>query len=383
MVPRSVTLCGLAAALCATADAQSSTPVAAVVPAAAAGHAGVGLQADQFSPYKFQGSAAPGLDGWFKDAKLGMFMHWGPVSQVPFTTAPTHLCPHPTTPPLPVAACRPPLPHAQPALALTDLSRFVPDQWGTEISFPLLCSSFPCSPKGPNNTATHITNTAELAAHRQAYADLANTFDPTGFDAANMAKLAKAAGFKYLIYTTMHCDGFVNWPSNVTDYNIANTPWGHKGRGTYSELVKAFRAEGLKVGAYVCPSLWNNDDYFPPKALTSFGPCCRPNYLPASDPERWGKVTSFLHGLVTELSELYAPDTFWFDCSNSPPNTDTHLEAVIETMRQANPDVVINIRGGMWSDYESGDQSERLANTIFGTPHEYVGDYFEVRVPTL
>lgn len=47
----------------------------------------------------------------------------------------------------------------------------------------------------------------------------------------------------------MHCDGFVNWPSNVTDYNIANTPWGKRGRGTYSELVKAFRAEGLKVGA--------------------------------------------------------------------------------------------------------------------------------------
>ena len=47
----------------------------------------------------------------------------------------------------------------------------------------------------------------------------------------------------------MHCDGFVNWPSNVTDYNIANTPWGKKGRGTYSELAKAFRAEGLKVGA--------------------------------------------------------------------------------------------------------------------------------------
>ena len=59
--------------------------------------------------------------------------------------------------------------------------------------------------------------------------------------------------------------------------------------------------------------------------------------------------------------------------------TDTHLEAVLGTMRQANPDVVINIRGGMWSDYtESGDQSERLAQTIFGTPNEFVGDYFEI-----
>ena len=42
----------------------------------------------------------------------------------------------------------------------------------------------------------------------------------------NMARLAKAAGFKYLIYTTVHCDGFMNWPSNLTDYNIMNTPWG-------------------------------------------------------------------------------------------------------------------------------------------------------------
>lgn len=133
------------------------------------------------------------------------------------------------------------------------------------------------------------------------------------------------------------------------------------------------------MGAYVCPSLWNNNSYFPPNALTSFGPCCKPNYLPASDPTRWQQFTTFLHGLVRELSDLFAPDTFWFDCSNSPPNTDTHLEAVIETMRSANPDVVINIRGGMWSDYiESPDQSERLANTIFGTPREFVGEYFEI-----
>ena len=298
----------------------------------ATGEGPLGTGDGPFSPFNFQLSAAPGLDSWFKDAKLGMFMHWGPVSQ-----------------------------------------------WGTEISFPLLCSGFPCHPKGPNNTATTITTPTQLSAHRQAYADLAKTFDPVEFDATNMAKLAKAAGFKYLIYTTVHCDGFINWPSNLTDYNIANTPWGKKQRGTYSELVRAFRLEGLKVGAYVCPSLWNNDSYFPPSALTSFGPCCKPNYAPASDPARWSTFTSFLHGLVTELATLYQPDTFWFDCENSPPMTDTHLEAVLHTIRAANPDAVINIRNGMWSDYtESGDQSERLAQTIFGTPQEFVGDYFEI-----
>ena len=145
---------------------------------------------------------------------------------------------------------------------------------------------------------------------------------------ANMAKLAKAAGFKYLIYTTVHCDGFMNWPSNLTDYNIANTPWGKKGRGTYSELVKAFRAEGLKVGAYVCPSMWNNNSYWAPDALTSTGPVCTPNYTPNTNPATWKTFNTFLHGLVKELSDLYAPDTFWFDCMNTPPMTDTHLETV-------------------------------------------------------
>ena len=161
---------------------------------------------EAFNPFKYKANAAPGLDGWFKDAKFGMFMHWGPVSQ-----------------------------------------------WGTEISFPLVCESLPCSPRGPNNSVAHITTTAELKAHRQSYAALANSFDPVDFDPQSMAKLAKAAGFQYLIYTTVHCDGFINWPSNLTNYNIKNTPHGKKGRGTFSELVKAFRAEGLKVGAYVCP----------------------------------------------------------------------------------------------------------------------------------
>eukprot|EP01079_Euglenida_sp_SAG-EU17-18_P006201 gene6201-6034_t len=274
-----------------------------------------------FNPFKFKGVASPGMDAWFKDAKLGMFMHWGPVSQ-----------------------------------------------WGTEISFPLVCTQFPCSPQGPGNHPVHITDAAELSAHRSAYAALADTFDPTDFNATAMAAAARAAGFRYLIYTAVHCDGFLNWPSNLSAYSVANTPWGRRGRGTYSELVAAFRAAGLKVGAYVCPSLWNSDAYWAPDALSSPGPVCTPNYLPASDAARWGQFTSFLQGLVRELVDLYQPDAFWFDCSNSPPDTDTHLEAVLATIRGANPDAVVNVRGGMWSDYtESNDQSEHLANVVFGT----------------
>ena len=138
-----------------------------------------GTGAAAFSPLNYGAGSgnAPGLS-WFSAAKLGMFMHWGPVTQ-----------------------------------------------WGTEISFPLICASFPCSPKGPGNVPVHIKDAAQLAAHRQAYRDLQHTFNPTAFNATDLAVRARAAGFRYLVFTTVHCDGFANWPSNVTAYNIANTPF--------------------------------------------------------------------------------------------------------------------------------------------------------------
>eukprot|EP01052_Picozoa_sp_SAG31_P007873 SAG31_NODE_384_length_16414_cov_7.492308_6_plen_523_part_00 len=171
----------------------------------------------------------------------------------------------------------------------------------------------------------------------------------------------------------------MNWPSNLTNYSIAHSAWGKRGRGTFSELVTAFRAEGLRVGAYVCPSLWNNNDYWAPNALTATGQACTPNYAPAAEPERWHRFTSFLHGLISELISLYQPDAFWFDCVNSPPNTDTHLEALIQTMRAANPNVVINVRDGLFSDYiGASDNSESVANSLLGVGSEFAGEYFEV-----
>ena len=60
-----------------------------------------------------------------------------------------------------------------------------------------------------------------------------------------------------------------------------------------AELAAAARAHGLKIGAYVCPSLWNNDDYWAPDALTSLsghihGPCA-PTYHTDDDPVRWNR----------------------------------------------------------------------------------------------
>jgi hypothetical protein len=208
----------------------------------------------------------PGL-ALFDQAKLGLFVHWGPVSQ-----------------------------------------------WGTEISFPLTCGSFPCDVRGPNNTARVLHNAEELAAHRAEYAALARTWNPVLFNATDLAELAYTAGFRYLTHVAEHCDGFSQW--NATQnraYSVMTSPFG---RDIVGEMMAAFRARGLRAGVYFCPSTWNSNLYWWPNASTALGTCCSPNYDPlAGDAEgaRWEAYLSYLHGQVTELTEGYAPDHFWFD----------------------------------------------------------------------
>lgn len=42
---------------------------------------GSNASTEGYTPFLYGQHTAPGMDKWFKDAKLGMFMHWGPVSQ--------------------------------------------------------------------------------------------------------------------------------------------------------------------------------------------------------------------------------------------------------------------------------------------------------------
>eukprot|EP00047_Mylnosiga_fluctuans_P000132 m.187379 g.187379 ORF g.187379 m.187379 type:complete len:606 (+) comp10013_c0_seq2:412-2229(+) len=285
------------------------------------------VAAAAYSPFNY-GAKVPGMQ-WYSAAKFGMFIHWGPVSQ-----------------------------------------------WGTEISFPLVCEQFPCVVAGPNNTRITIFNADQLQAHREAYAALMHTFNPVDFDPDNMAALAKKAGFEYMVYTTIHCDGFVNWQTKLTDYNIMNTPF-H--RDVFGELTAAFRKQGIRVGAYICPSFWNNNSYWAPNALTALGPVCNPNYSPSESPALWNTFTSYLHGLVTELADQYAPDMFWFDCYNNPPKQDTRVDQLIDVIRGKNPEAVVVVRNGPWTDiFETDDQSEALVQNMLGQQQMSAGFQFEI-----
>jgi alpha-L-fucosidase len=80
------------------------------------------------------------------------------------------------------------------------------------------------------------------------YEQLAGQFNPAKFDADEWVTLAREAGMKYLVITAKHHDGFAMFESKASKFNIvAATPFG---RDPLKELSAACRKQGLQFGVY-------------------------------------------------------------------------------------------------------------------------------------
>jgi alpha-L-fucosidase len=80
------------------------------------------------------------------------------------------------------------------------------------------------------------------------YEKLAGKFNPVKFDAMAWAAIAKLAGMKYMVLTTKHHEGFSMFKSQLTPYNIVDaTPFK---RDVTKELSDACRNSGMRFGCY-------------------------------------------------------------------------------------------------------------------------------------
>ncbi len=119
-------------------------------------------------------------------------------------------------------------------------------------------------------------------------------FDPTALDARQWARTARTAGFKAMILTAKHHDGFCLWPTATTRHSVASSPW----RGGEGDVVREFtdacRAEGLRAGLYLSP--WDR------------------NAAVYGDSPRYDE---FYTTQLTELLTRYGPiHEVWFDGAN-------------------------------------------------------------------
>jgi len=240
------------------------------------------------------------LEQW-QDFKFGLLMHWGPYSQ-----------------------------------------------WGVVESWSICPEDEDwCRRRGP-----HANNYFEYV---QAYEDLQRTFNPTQFNPEKWAYAAKAAGMKYVVFTTKHHDGFCMFDSKYTDYSITDSAcsFSKNDRANVTkEVFDAFRKQGIWTGAYFSKPDWHNENYWDP----TFPPYDRnPNYDPAKKPEKWNKFVEFTQNQILELLTDYGKvDLLWLDggwvqpytetspkWGYKPMNQDIGMDSLVEKARKLQPGLIV------------------------------------------
>ena len=186
---------------------------------------------------------------WFKEAKFGMFIHWGLYSILEGTYN-GHTLPDTTLP--------------------------QGNSWYAEWIKP------------------------RLEVLDDYYNGLVNEFNPVGYDPESWVREASNAGMKYLVITAKHHDGFALWDSDVSDFDITATPYK---KDLIAPLVEACKKHGIKYGFYY--SHWQ-DWEDPDGALPFWYP-----WRPDEDFEKYWQRKSLPQ--VKELIEKFDPDLLWFD----------------------------------------------------------------------
>jgi alpha-L-fucosidase len=156
-------------------------------------------------------------------------------------------------------------------------------------------------------------------------------FNPTDLDTRQWARVARDFGFKSIILTAKHHDGFCLWPSKYTDHSVTSSPWRNGKGDVVGELAKACQEFDLKMGVYLSP--WDRhepsygderlyNEYYQGQLrelLTQYGPICEVWFDGAKGKdakameyhfnEFWGMVRQLQLGAV--MFSDAGPDVRW------------------------------------------------------------------------
>lgn len=202
-------------------------------------------------------------------------------------------------------------------------------------------------------------STISYEDYKRDYYKLIEKFNPTDFNPNQWADVCKAAGIKYMIFTTKHHDGFNLFDTKQTDFSVMNSAFKGNPKANVAKYVfDAFRQKGFMIGAYFSKPDWHCEYYWWPRYAT---PGRNVNYKIENHPERWKAFQKFTYNQIEELMSGYGKfDILWLDGGwVAAPKQDIKMDSIAKMARSHQPDLIIVDRTiqGKYENYTTPERS--------------------------
>lgn len=239
---------------------------------------------------------------WWRDAKLGIFVHWMPASVPAFA-------------PVGVDISDLVQSDAPDALAETPYAEW----YENSLRFP------------GSSVARHHREVYGSRPYEAFAADWEAGLEQWDPDA--WAQQFAATGARYVVLVTKHMDGYCLWPTDVVN---PNRPGWSSRRDVVGEMSEAVRAAGMRFGVYYSGGLDSTFNDFPIGSTAD---------LLAAVPR--GAYPAYADAQVRELIRRYRPSVVWNDIAW--PSDGKRLWPLFEHYYDQVPDGVVNDRWMPWN----------------------------------
>ncbi len=249
--------------------------------------------------------------GWFKEARFGMFIHWG--------------------------------------------------------VYATYAGHYRGTPVGGNSEWILHRASIPLEEYEQA----AQMFNPVFFNADDWVQAAKDAGMKYIVITSKHHDGFALWDSKVSDWDIMDaSPFQ---RDILKELAEACERHDIRLCFYHSIMDWHHPDAQAPKF--PFYNRTREVEKQWENPNFPRYIENYMKPQLKELLTDYGDiGILWFDGEWIPEYTTEMGKDVYNYVRSLQPDIIINNRVDKGRQGMAGLTAKGDFAGDYGTPEQEIPD---------